>query len=990
MNTKNIKIGTQLILGFATMLLFVIVLGIVAYQQTGKIHLGTETIYNHPLKVRTAIGALKFDVVSMRIGTRDLMQANTNAEKEHAIRLIEISAADALEQFKILNAKYLGPRADIDNAYKAFITWKIAREENTKMVLSGDIEKVKESIRSTGTVGSLQEQMMAKIKVIENFSNIKADEIFDNSIKLENMLNNKLMLLVGCIILISGIVIYFVIRNISNPINELTDAAKRFHMGDRNARSLYTKRNEFGVLSDSFNVLVESIQVNADLSEKVVSLSSLMLSKYEAKEFFRETISALASHTGSQMAAVYLLSHDKKTFEHFESLGLDDNARQSFHAHSFEGEFGAAISSHQVQHIKNIAADTRFTFYTVSGKFIPHEIITIPILTSNEVVAIISLASVSKYSNQAIQLIDNIFVTLRARVEGIIAYHKMRKFSEQLEQQNRELEVQKTSLASQSAELTEQNTELEMQKKQLSEASQLKTNFLSNMSHELRTPLNSVIALSGVLSRRLVKIIPDEELSYLEIIERNGRHLLTLINDILDISRIEAGREEIEISKFDVNHLVSEIISTIQPQANQKNIELKQTEITPDQHITSDVNKCRHILQNLIANAVKFTEKGKVEIQSRQNGSNIEISVTDTGIGISENHQLYIFDEFRQADSSTSRKFGGTGLGLAIAKKYANLLGGTISVKSATGEGSEFVLTLPIFFAIGNKMVDTEEVTGFNHKIKHIPSKPASASASKTVLLVEDSEPAVIQIKDIMAETGYQILVARDGAEALAITSQTIPDAMILDLMMPGIDGFEVLKTLREAEPTASIPVLILTAKHITKEELKFLKRNNIHQLLQKGDVNRSELLRSVETMLFPKKVETLKSAPKRQPIPDKPVVLVVEDNPDNMVTVKAILSNNFTIIEAVNGNEGVILALKHRPNLVLMDIALPEMDGIEAFKAIRSDTVLQNIPVIALTASAMTTDRETILAYGFNAYIAKPIEEKLFFKTINEVLYGK
>lgn len=990
MNTKNINIRTQLMLGFASMLLFVIVLGIVSYQQTNKIHLETETIYNHPLKVRNAIGALHFDILSMRLGTRDLMLANSNTEKEEAIRLIEKSSIDALEQFKVMYAKYLGPRADIDNAYKAFINWKIAREENTKMALLGEIGKVKESILPSGTVGSLREQMMAKIKVIDDFANKRADEIFVYSQKLEDELNNKLMLLVACIVLISGIVIYFVIRNIRNPINELTDAAKRFHKGDRTARSLYTKRNEFGVLSDSFNTLVESIQVNSDLNEKVVSLASLMLSKYEAKEFFRETLHALASHTGSQMAAVYLLSDDKKAFEHFESLGVDDNARQSFDAHTFEGEFGAAISSHQVQHIKNIAADTRFIFHTVSGKFIPHEIITIPILTNSEVVAIISLASISKYSNQSIQLINNIFVTLRARVEGIIAYHKMRKFSEQLELQNNELELQKTELASQSAALKEQNTELEMQKKQLSEANQLKTNFLSNMSHELRTPLNSVIALSGVLSRRLDKMIPSEELSYLEVIERNGRHLLTLINDILDISRIEAGREEIEITRFDVNQLVAEIISTIQPQTKQKDLELVQTVITPDLYITSDANKCRHILQNLIANAVKFTEKGKVEVLSQQNGTNIEILVTDTGIGISESNQPHIFDEFRQADSSTSRKFGGTGLGLAIAKKYANLLGGTISVKSTTGVGSEFLLALPMLFAAENKIVEVGNVNGFNHTIKQVPSKPVLASAVKTILLVEDSEPAVIQIKDILDESGYQILVAHDGAEALRITSHTIPDAMILDLMMPGIDGFEVLQTLREAEPTAYIPVLILTAKHITAEELKFLKRNNIHQLIQKGDVNRNELLGSVSAMVFPENLETLKPARKLQPIPVKPVVLVVEDNPDNMITVKAILSGSFTVVDAVNGNEGLQMAKEHKPNLILMDIALPEMDGIEAFKAIRRDAILQQIPVIALTASAMITDREAILAYGFNAYIAKPIDEKLFFKTINEVLYGK
>jgi CheY-like chemotaxis protein/anti-sigma regulatory factor (Ser/Thr protein kinase) len=409
-----------------------------------------------------------------------------------------------------------------------------------------------------------------------------------------------------------------------------------------------------------------------------------------------------------------------------------------------------------------------------------------------------------------------------------------------------------------------------------------------------------------------------------------------------------------------------------------------------DLFITSDADKFRHILQNLIGNALKFTESGKVEITALHSDKNIVIRVTDTGIGISENHLPYIFDEFRQADSSTSRRFGGAGLGLAIAKKYANLLGGTISVKSAPGKGSEFTLTLPLRYAAGNRITEAETTTGFKNAIKQTLHKPASGSSVKTILLVEDSEPAIIQIKDFLEESGYQIQVARDSGEALGIIAKTIPDAIILDLLMPGIDGFEMLKTLRDAEQTAYIPVLILTAKHITKEELKFLRRNKIHQLIQKGDVNRSELLNAIATMVFPETVETLKPKLELQTIEGKPIVLVVEDNPDNMIAVKALLSYNYTVIEAIDGKAGVKMARKHKPNLILMDIELPGVDGIEAFKTIRKDARLEHIPVIALTASAMTSDRETILAHGFDAYITKPIDETIFLIIINETLYGK
>jgi signal transduction histidine kinase/CheY-like chemotaxis protein/HAMP domain-containing protein len=1054
MRIKDLKISTQLKIGFAVLLLFVIALGVVSYVQSEKISRQTEIIYNHPLKVRRAISGLENDILSIRVGERDLILAKNEQERQEAIQLMELSYADVIQQFNILNERYLGSRKDIDEAYKAFIRWNSAVKENSKLTLSGRLETAEKNILSIGIVGVYKDKMLAEIQDIDNFALKKTDELYANSKELKDLLNTQLILLVAAILMLSLVIIYFMLRNIRKPLTELTDASKRFHNGDMDSRSSYKLHNEFGVLSDSFNTLAESIQVKTDLDGKLADLAALMLSEYDAKKFFRTTLNALATHTGSQMAAIYMLSDDKKTYEHFESTGMDDNARQSFSAISFEGEFGLAISSRKVQWIKNIPEDTRFVFHTVSGKFIPREIITIPVLADKEVVAIISLLSVNAYNNKVIQLIDRLLGTLCTRVEGIMAYHRIKEIMGKLEQQNQELEAQKTELSSQSVELMSQNTELEIQKKQLNEASRLKTNFLSNMSHELRTPLNSVIALSGVLYRRLAKQIPAEEHSFLEVIERNGKHLLELINDILDISRIESGREEIEVTKFNPDSLITEIIGMIHPQAKHKGIELLQTGGDPELFIVSDAHKLRHILQNIISNAVKFTEKGKVEVATRKSDQAIEITVSDTGIGIAEEHIAHIFDEFRQADSSTSRRFGGTGLGLAIARKYANLLGGEITVESIPGKGSEFTLALPLHYAAENRVIEEDEEKAQRHKSteaqtggyterqktggrigvsesvsecvkedkdncglsysrtptlphSHTPTLPYShtlkptysknsgnatnlvaSGLNKTILLVEDSEPAIIQLKDFLEESGYHVLVARNGAEALEIIAQqTIPDAMILDLMMPGVDGFEVLQAIREAERTIHIPVLILTAKHISKEELSFLTRNNIHQLIQKGDVKRHELLKAVEQMVFIEAEETVRTRRELQIIEGKPVVLVVEDNPDNMLTVSALLSENYTVIQAVDGNSCLEMAKQHLPNLILMDIALPGMDGIEAFKAMRNDGRLQHIPVIALTASAMTNDRETILAYGFDAYIAKPIDVDLFFKTIDEVL---
>ena len=214
--------------------------------------------------------------------------------------------------------------------------------------------------------------------------------------------------------------------------------------------------------------------------------------------------------------------------------------------------------------------------------------------------------------------------------------------------------------------------------------------------------------------------------------------------------------------------------------------------------------------------------------------------------------------------------------------------------------------------------------------------------------------------------------------------------------MMPGIDGFQVLEKLRNSGVTGNIPVLILSAKHITKEELTFLKKNNIHQLIQKGNVNKTELLSAVNQMVMKhtatiaEKINdtTIKAIPPE--INGTPRVLIVEDNQDNMTTVKALIDSRYVVFEAYDGKEGVVRAKELIPDFILMDIALPGMDGIESFKAIRNDPRLNKIPVIALTASALTSDRETILAHGFDGYIVKPIDEKVFFETINQVLYGK
>jgi CheY-like chemotaxis protein len=360
--------------------------------------------------------------------------------------------------------------------------------------------------------------------------------------------------------------------------------------------------------------------------------------------------------------------------------------------------------------------------------------------------------------------------------------------------------------------------------------------------------------------------------------------------------------------------------------------------------------------------------------------------VSDTGIGIDQVQIPHIFDEFRQADGSNSRKYGGTGLGLAIAKKYAEMLGGSIDVESTPGKGSKFMLNLPLQYTSIQ-----ENIENYTDQLKAARSGIVGEinTTGKTILVVEDTEAVIIQMKDILLQQGYNIMMARNGNEALAKIEHQIPDAMILDLMMPEVDGFEVLKRIRNEEKTEQLPVIILTAKYVTKDELAFLKHNGIHQLIQKGDINKEQLLDAIGRMMFPEAIE--RNRPKIKPVRIQvtgiPMVLVVEDNPDNMITIKALLEGKCRIIEAEDGLTGVELAKKYQPHLILMDIALPGMNGIEALNEIRKEPAIEFVPVIAVSASAMKGDREDFIALGFDDYVSKPIDNRAFQKILTEYL---
>lgn len=987
MKLQNTSIRFRLFAGFGSILILIIFMGFAAFVQSNKVWQFTDDLYNHPLQVSMATRDIKSEVNSIHNLLQDIVfdVTLTPDETNQKIKEINTYESEVFDLFDIVKNKYLGPKANVDSAYIAFKNWKLFRDRVIELKMKGETDQVYQVYKIENA--RYRELMLAHIQVMIDYASNKADLFFQNAEKVKHNVEIWIWILLLGMLLISIAIASTIFNSIRRPLLALTKVTDRYRQGNYDERSTYNSTNEIGTLASAFNNMAASVQHDIVLKVQSASIAEQLIKKNELRPFCNELLNSLIKATDSQLGAIYFLNHEKTNFEHFESIGLQAENCKSFSAKLNEGEFGAVLSRKKIVRVSAIRPDSQFIFRTVSGQFIPREIVTIPILQSNEIVAVISLASLHDYTDLSLQLLKENHLMITARLHGVMAFQRITNISEKLNQQNHDLDEKSKELAMQADELKEYNIELKMQKRQVDEANNFKSAFLSNMSHELRTPLNSVIALSGVLSRKLKDKILEDEYNYIEIIEKNGKQLLLLINDILDLSRIESGKEEINISKFSIYNLVESIVESVEPLATEKKLRISNTLDRNLPVIASDSSKCHHILQNVISNAIKFTEEGLVEISGLFNKNEFQITVRDTGIGIDPEYIPLIFDEFRQADDTVSRKYGGTGLGLAIAKKYVIALGGKISVQSKPGTGSTFTITLP---EMTTETAELGKAIDLSTNMVKSPAKSTGDNATgygKTILLVEDSEPQIIQMSYILNKEGYSVQLARNGKEALDSINTEIPDAMILDLMMPEVDGFQVLDSIRSQPETSQIPVLILTAKHVTKNELYFLKGNHIHQIIMKGVVNRTELLAHVRNMVNPPekaKTDTLKI---RKLHDGKLVILVIEDNVDNMETVKALLSEKYTIMGSVDSTEGITKAHELVPDLILLDISLPGMDGFAVFDELRKDDQLQHIPIVALTARAMKGDRETLLEYGFDGYVSKPVDNILLEQTIIETL---
>ena len=488
--------------------------------------------------------------------------------------------------------------------------------------------------------------------------------------------------------------------------------------------------------------------------------------------------------------------------------------------------------------------------------------------------------------------------------------------------------------------VAERTKELAIANKQLQEISQAKSEFLASMSHELRTPLNSVIGFSEILHEKTFGGLNEKQTRYVSNIHTSGKHLLGLINDILDLSKVEAGKIELKYDKFPLAEMLSECQTLVNTMASKKGISLGFKVEDGLSTISADPTRFKQIMYNLLSNAIKFTpDGGVVNVDAKLVNGFAQVSVKDTGIGIAKGYQAKVFEDFYQVDSSYSKQYKGTGLGLPLTKKLVGLHGGKIWVESKPGKGSTFSFSIPLH--AGEEIFEAPAVE------EERVSAAVKEEGKPTILVVEDEKQASELLTIYLEEVGYQVVCAYDGEEAIEKAKEIKPSIITLDVILPKKDGLKVLQELKSLPETKDIPVIVISI--VESKELG-LSLGAADYLVK--PIDKKELIRKLGDYSFTTKVK------------EKPVsILVVDDNPKDVELLSSILEpEGFGVIKAYGGKEGTELAIERQPDAIILDLLMPEVSGFEVVRRLREHPRGRNIPIFIYTIEDLTEGEMELL----------------------------
>jgi signal transduction histidine kinase/DNA-binding response OmpR family regulator/HAMP domain-containing protein len=683
---------------------------------------------------------------------------------------------------------------------------------------------------------------------------------------------------------------------------------------------------------------VEELQALGAISQAVNSTLDL-------QEVLTTIVAHAAQLSGTEGGAIYEYDDAARLFELRATHGMSAElieAVQGAQIHMGETVIGQAAARREAVQVADLHAESDYPVRAELERAGFRALLAVPLLREEQIVGalVVRRRTPGEFPKATVDLLQTF------AAQSVLAIQNARLFQE-IEDKSRQLEI----------------------------ASQHKSEFLANMSHELRTPLNAIIGFSEVLIERLFGELNEKQDEYLQDILSSGRHLLSLINDILDLSKVEAGRMELEQGTFALPEALENGLTMIKERASRHGVQLT-LDVDPRLGlIEADERKVKQVVFNLLSNAIKFTpDGGQVAVTARLADDEIEIAVRDTGIGIAPEDQARIFEEFQQARHQVTKTREGTGLGLALTQKFVELHGGRIWVESEVGVGSTFTFTLPLRGAPAPPALSQGEggldvLPGREAEVL-LPSPPgrgdggegngvnglphplaAVDGAGATVLLVEDDPNAVALLSLYLQGAGFQVVVAGDGEEALQMARILRPDGITLDVFLPRLDGWDFLARAKADPELADIPVVIVS------------------MLDERG---KGFALGAAEYLVKPVDRDLLLATLRRLVAKGPAKVLAIDDDPLAITLVEAVLGpQGFTVLKATSGEEGITLARQEHPALVILDLMMPDVDGFTVVERLRADPATAAIPIVILTAKAMTDDDKRRLN-GQISYLAE------------------
>jgi signal transduction histidine kinase/HAMP domain-containing protein/CheY-like chemotaxis protein len=831
--------------------------------------------------------------------------------------------------------------------------------------------------------------------------------------------------------------------NLTNQVRSIAEVSTAVTKGDLTRSIAVEAQGEMAALKDNINEMIlnlkEQTLKNAEqdwLKTNLARFSRMLQGERDLATVSNLIMSELAPLVNAQYGVFYVTKReeDETKLELVASYGAESQEALKQEFQLREGLIGQAAADRRPILLKEVPPD----FIRIGsglGHAQPASVSILPALFEDEVKAVIELASFNEFNethqNFLDQLMESVGIVLNTiaatmRTEGLLKQSQLltqelqarqtelTRKQQELHATNEELQEKAQLLENEKKQVEAKNIEIEMARRaveekaeQLALTSKYKSEFLANMSHELRTPLNSLLILSKLLSDNAQGNLNDKQVEFAKTINSAGSDLLNLINDILDLSKVESGTVTIEVGEMPMQHLKQHMERTFRQLASDKGLDFNvEFDSKLPETIRTDEKRLQQIVLNLLSNAFKFTSRGSVTLGVRCTDKGwspnhpalhnvdraIEIAVTDTGIGIPEDKQKLIFEAFQQADGTTSRKYGGTGLGLSISREIARLIGGELQVRSKPGEGSKFTLYVPLEaeqssapvegttarYDNSGAIVPSALPTGFE-----VNDDREQLGKDPFVLIVEDDPTFATILLDAAHEAGLKGVVSTAGAGTLGMVRKLQPSAITLDLGLADIDGFVLLDLLKHDPETRNVPIHVISGAEKSKSVMSMGALGITEKPAERAALIGvfKDLWREAEKQR-PRRRRKPIEVPSQRTIPELAgtKVLIVDDDIRNIFSLTSVLeSHDVEVLHAERGEDGILI-LEQTPgvDVALIDIMMPEMDGYETMRQIRKRAELGDLPLIAVTAKAMKGDRQKCLDAGASDYIAKPVDIEL------------